>query len=137
VSGKIEGGCACGAVRYRCDAEPVLALNCHCRDRQRMSGAAFVSGIIVPISAMTIEGEVRWFENEVEDGHRARRGFCPICGTQLFSDSSRHEFRGIRSASLDDPSWFAPAVDIFTRSAQPWVKMDPALTKFETVPTRG
>jgi hypothetical protein len=45
--------------------------------------------------------------------------------------------RGIRSASLDDPTWFAPQVEIFTRSAQPWVKMDPALPKFEKGPHRA
>jgi hypothetical protein len=45
------GGCACGAIRYECTAEPIMALNCHCRDCQRASGTAYASGIFVPASA--------------------------------------------------------------------------------------
>ena len=26
------GGCACGAIRYECTAEPLYMGNCHCRD---------------------------------------------------------------------------------------------------------
>src|SRR5271169_7134651 len=40
---KLSGGCACGAIRYECDADPVIMMNCHCRDcqkgeRQRLRG---------------------------------------------------------------------------------------------------
>jgi hypothetical protein len=138
VSAKIVGGCHCGQVRYTCDAAPVVAVNCHCTDCQKTSGAPFVSGVIVPVEAIKVEGEVRWFENPADSGHRARRGFCPNCGTQLFTEStSGNPYRGIRAASLDDPSWFKPALDMFTKSAQPWVQMDASLPKFEAGPTRG
>ncbi len=131
----ITGGCACGAIRYTCTAPPVFQLNCHCRDCQHQSGAPFVSGFIVASDALVIEGEPRWFETTADSGHTVRRGFCPTCGTPLFSGRTRSAGGiGIRSASLDDPSWFAPQADIFTKSAQPWVQMDPALAKFETSP---
>ncbi len=134
----IVGGCACGAIRYRGSADPVFLLNCHCTDCQHQSGAAFVSGLIVATDSLVIEGEPNWYESKIDGGHIARRGFCPACGTQLFSESSRSAGQkrgiGIRSASLDDSSWFAPQADIFVRSAQPWVKLDPAIPKFETTP---
>ncbi|HYV89124.1 MAG TPA: aldehyde-activating protein, partial [Candidatus Polarisedimenticolia bacterium] len=41
MSKKITGGCACGAVHYEIGAEPVFMLNCHCRDCQRATGAAY------------------------------------------------------------------------------------------------
>ena len=37
---------------------------------------------------------------------------------------------GVRAGSLDDPSWHRPAVDIFTKSAQPWDYMNPELPKY-------
>jgi hypothetical protein len=133
----MTGGCACGAIRYTCTAAPVFRLNCHCRDCQHQSGAPFISGFIMATDALVIEGEPRWFETKADSGHTARRGFCPTCGTQLFSEStiSGGRGRGVRSASLDDQSWFAPQADIFTKSAQPWVQLDPTLPKFEKGPT--
>ena len=44
----LVGGCSCGAVRYQCDGEPVMAAHCHCRDCQRSSGAAMATVFAVP-----------------------------------------------------------------------------------------
>jgi hypothetical protein len=38
------------------------------------------------------------------------------------------------AASLDDPSWFQPQMDIFVSDAQPWDQMDPAIVKFGQYP---
>jgi hypothetical protein len=38
----LEGGCACGAVRYRLTAPPLIVHAYHCRDCQKMTGSAFV-----------------------------------------------------------------------------------------------
>jgi len=57
-----SGGCACGAVRYQVDAEPLLMVNCHCRACQRASGGAYGTGLIVLTAAVKIEGEPRWHE---------------------------------------------------------------------------
>ena len=134
---KLTGGCACGAVRYACCAAPVVTLNCHCRDCQRISGAPFVSGFIVSTDAVAVTGEVRWFETTAESGAIARRGFCPTCGTALFaqSEGASAMFRSIRAASLDDASWFEPSAEIFTRSAQSWAPMNASTRKFETTPS--
>ena len=51
------GGCACGAVRYECAAEPVMTGNCHCRDCQKATGGAFVPALAVPTAALKITGE--------------------------------------------------------------------------------
>ena len=55
----LTGGCMCGVVRYECSAEPIVTANCHCRDCQRASGSAFISGFIVPRNAVVIAGEVK------------------------------------------------------------------------------
>ena len=43
----VEGGCQCGAVRYRLKASPLTVYNCHCKDCQRFTGAAWSMGMIV------------------------------------------------------------------------------------------
>lgn len=47
MTSSFTGGCACGAIRYECQQEPVAMLNCQCQDCQRSSGAPFASGVVV------------------------------------------------------------------------------------------
>jgi hypothetical protein len=49
------GGCACGATRYECGAEPIISINCHCRDCQRASGSPFASVPLGPQAAIKIK----------------------------------------------------------------------------------
>ncbi|MFQ4144746.1 GFA family protein [Chlorogloeopsis sp. ULAP02] len=131
---KFTGGCLCGAVRYECSAEPIAMGNCHCRDCQRATGTAYASGLLVPQSAVTITGEVKYYEVIGDSGNIVGRGFCPNCGSRLFSKPPIPEFMGIMAGSLDDPSWFRPTMDIYTASAQPWDYMNPDLPKIAKMP---
>lgn len=135
----ITGGCACGAVRYACDAPPTAMINCHCRDCQRAGGSGYSPTVVVPKSALRLlRGEPKVHEVRGESGNTARRSFCGDCGSPLFaSTSSRPDSLGIRAGTLDDPSVFQPAADLWTASAQPWDVMDPAVPKFDRGPTRG
>ena len=130
-----SGGCLCGAIRYECSADPLLALNCHCRDCQRASGSAFASVLAVPKDALKITGEPKYHDVKADSGNTISRGFCPECGSPLFTKlSARPDLVGIRAASLDDPSWHKPAMDIYTSSAQPWDYMNPDLPKSPKMP---
>lgn len=130
-----SGGCMCGAIRYECSADPLLALNCHCRDCQRASGSAFASVLAVPKDSLKITGEPKYHDVKADSGNTISRGFCPECGSPLFTKlSARPDLVGIRAASLDDPSWHKPAMDIYTSSAQPWDYMNPDLPKSPKMP---
>jgi hypothetical protein len=132
---KLTGGCMCGAVRYESLAKPIMAGNCHCRDCQKSSGGAFVAVMVVPASAMKIEGQVKYYESKADSGNSFSRGFCPECGARLFAKSSRDlRLAMIAAGTLDDPSLFQPTMDFFTSSAQPWDHMNPALPKFPKMP---
>ena len=41
----LEGGCLCGAVRYRISGSPLSSVNCHCESCRRASGAPAVAWI--------------------------------------------------------------------------------------------
>ena len=135
MSNSFTGGCMCGAVRYECSAEPLRTANCHCRDCQKASGGAFVSALAVPKSALKIAGEVKYYEVKADSGNMVSRGFCPNCGARLFGKpQGAPDVAVIMAGSLDDPSWFRPAMDLYTASAQPWDYMRSDLPKFTKMP---
>jgi hypothetical protein len=134
----LTGGCACGAIRYECDAEPLLELNCHCRDCQCASGMAFAAIMRVPAAVFRVtKGTPKFHAVTGDSGNKVHRGFCPECGSPLFSHlSGMPDIVGVRVGSLDDPSRYRPVMDIFVTSAQPWDYMNPELPKFPGYPKR-
>jgi hypothetical protein len=74
------GGCQCGAVRFRIDADLEDASICHCRMCQKATGGLFGPYVGAPLSAVTwTRGQPRHFQSS----NKARRGFCRDCGTPL------------------------------------------------------
>lgn len=60
MAGKLSGGCACGAIHYECNADPLIMLNCHCGDCQQASGSAYAAIVAVPKAAVQMRGEPRY-----------------------------------------------------------------------------
>src|SRR6266850_6568057 len=92
------GGCACGAIRYECTAEPIMMFKCHCRDCQQVTGGAFVAGLLVSKSAFHLtKGELRYHFTPSLAGGKHRRGFCVGCGSRITggeNDRQTGEFIG-------------------------------------------
>jgi hypothetical protein len=125
------GGCACGAIRYEVDAEPIVMFNCHCRDCQRTSGGPYTPVVYVPAKAFKItKGSPRYYGTTSQMVGHNKRGFCPECGSRL-SGGATEQGQGITASSLDDPTLFKPQFEIWTSDAQPWDHMDPKLLKFD------
>ena len=132
---KLSGGCACGAIRYECDADPIIMMNCHCRDCQKASGGGYAAIVVVPKAAVQIRGEPRYHKVIGQSGKATERGFCPNCGSPMTATSERRpDVLGLQAGSLDDPSTYQPMMDVFTSSSQPWDKMDAKLQKYSHSP---
>lgn len=133
-----EGGCACGAVRYRCDAEPIGMLKCHCRDCQRISGSPHVCAILIPRAAFHFtKGQPKYFCTSSADGGQHQRGFCANCGSRLTGGEPpdhSNDFIGITAGSLDDASWFKPGMELWLSDAQPWDPPLQGIAHFEKNP---
>jgi hypothetical protein len=114
----LEGGCLCGAVRYRISAEPHHADYCHCRMCQRASGAPVVAWLTVASEAF------EWAKGEpavYRSSPKAERLFCPNCGTQLvFRAVAEPDHLDVTLASLDDPEAVRPTHHIWTASRIGW-----------------
>ena len=114
------GGCLCGAVRFDLDELPVSASYCHCRRCQRRTGtAASVSARIVPGSLRVASGEEGLRAFEPPDGFA--KGFCSLCGGQLWSrDSNDPSVLGIRMGAFDEDPGVRPSFHQFVAYAAAW-----------------
>jgi hypothetical protein len=99
----IAGGCLCGAVRYRTDAEPIVTRLCWCRVCQYIAAGNAAVGVCFPTAGLTVAGETRDFVSIADSGNRMHRRFCPSCGTHLFSEAeSRPHLIFVRAGTLDE-----------------------------------
>jgi hypothetical protein len=126
-----EGGCLCGAVRFRCEGEPINVRVCHCRTCQKAMGSPFFARALFEPRALTIEGETAFYPSS-EAVHRV---FCKTCGTRLFSRRTNGTAVGVALATFDDRNAFAPAEHIWVSEKMDWVRLDDGLPQYpETVP---
>ncbi|MFN0155538.1 MAG: GFA family protein [Gaiella sp.] len=135
-----EGGCSCGAVRYRLTAEPLFVNCCHCRNCQRQTGTAFAINLLIEADRLELGG-VEPVEVALprDDGTTQRVLRCPHCQVALYSHYSRGDVCFVRAGTLDDPHDVVPDVHIFTRSKVPWViipESQPAFDVFYDLPAQ-
>jgi hypothetical protein len=132
----IEGGCLCGAVRYRAEGEPLFAVHCHCRDCQRASGTGHVPVLGMRREQFSYSGNTTSYATPGLKG-KAVRYFCPVCGSLLFGlpESGPHMV-SLYVGSLDDPSVFAPRIIVFASQRHEWDRLAATLPEFETLPPR-
>jgi len=131
----MTGGCLCGAVRYEVAADPVYTGHCHCRSCQRSSGAGHSTYVGVPLAALTVRGETRFYAATGGSGLQALRHFCPVCGSQLFGTAEMDPGTAtLYAGSLDDPSAIRPDDAINVRSRQPWDRIAGGLPEFDGMP---
>jgi hypothetical protein len=51
-----QGGCLCGAVRYRITRQPVAMTRCHCRSCRLASGSPVMAWTVVPVEGLRHDG---------------------------------------------------------------------------------
>src|SRR5437764_2207936 len=91
VSDHPQGGCLCGAVRYRATAKPLQTTICHCTFCQRLTGSAFLVEPIFKAGDVVFQGDPPKVYERVSagSGKRVSVHFCGACGTNLFLSFER------------------------------------------------
>jgi hypothetical protein len=127
-----EGGCSCGAVRYRLASEPLIVHCCHCLNCQRQTGSAFVINLLIEADRVELlAGEPAPVDVGRDDGSTQRIYRCTDCQVAVFSEYGWPELKFVRGGTLDEPSAVEPDVHIFTRSKVPWVSLPDDVPAFE------
>ena len=127
-----EGGCACGAVRYRLASDPLFVHCCHCLNCQRQTGSAFVVNLLIEADRVELlAGDPQPVDVPRDDGSSQRIFRCPACKVAIFSEYGRPEVRFVRGGTLDEPSSVSPDVHIYTRSKLGWVTVPESVPAFE------
>ncbi len=129
----LDGGCACGAMRYRLTDRPMITHCCHCRDCQRQTGSAFVINALIETDRIEVlSGDLVVAGMPTDSGRPHELYRCAACGTTVWSDyGGRPYLRFVRVGTLDDPEAVPPDVHIFTRSKLPWVGLPEAAHAWE------
>ena len=124
----LEGGCFCGALRYRVDGPPIDAGYCHCRMCQRTAGAPVLAWGTWAADRLTwLTGEPATLHSS-DDG---RRRFCATCGTHLlFCTLAEPEVVDVSLPTLDQPERVEPEYHIWTASRLPWFEIADSLPRF-------
>ncbi|SVE38652.1 uncharacterized protein METZ01_LOCUS491506 [marine metagenome] len=116
-----EGGCQCGAVRFRTSDQALRVLACHCKTCKQRTGADYGVGIYLNDNDVEFtKGTSQVFEfRSDESGRWIRTEFCQNCGSAIsWTLELRPGVRGIAGGSYDDPNWFNVEAHIWTNSAR-------------------
>lgn len=133
MADKFEGGCLCGAIRYRSGNEPLRCMLCHCETCRRHSGAPCLSFVHFPLQGF------EWIGSQparYRSSQFAERGFCPTCGSTI---SMHEEVLGDRVqvtlGSLDEPDRVDPDDHVWTRSKISWFEVRDNRPRFDASST--
>lgn len=119
-----SGGCHCGAVRYALSAPPLMIYNCHCGNCQKITGSAFTIAATIPEASLSFtRGEPKRVEWTADSGNVRFGLFCGACGSRIANGQVPSiGMLSLRAGTFDDVSWVEPVGDIWTKSAQKWVR---------------
>lgn len=133
MSETFEGGCSCGAVRFRLMSRPMFTHCCHCLDCQKQTGGAFAINALYETSRITLlQGKLQIVDMPSPSGRGHEVHRCPQCEVALWSNYGRRSYlRFVRVSTLDAPHALAPDAHIFTRSKAPWVTLPADQRAFE------
>lgn len=117
----LEGGCQCGAVRYRTSGQPVRVIACHCTTCKLRTGSPYGVGLYFNDTDVEfISGTMRTFEFYSDgSGRWLRNEFCDQCSTTVsWTLELRPGLRAIAGGTYDNPDWYEIQAHIWTQSAR-------------------
>lgn len=129
----MQGGCTCGAVRYRMTEAPMFVNCCHCSWCQRETGSAFALNAIIEADRLEVTGAVERIGLPSASGKGQEVVRCAVCKVALYSHyaGAGRLAAFVRVGTLDHPATCPPQVHIYTATKLPWVVLDGTVPEFD------
>ena len=123
-----EGGCLCGAVRYRASSAPIRGVICHCPMCRKHSGAPALAFVHFRV------GDFEWISGaptRYQSSEFAQRGFCARCGSTLSMHEEVLADRvQVTVGSLDEPARVRIDDHVWYAEHIPWFEIADDLPRF-------
>jgi hypothetical protein len=122
-----EGGCLCGAVRFRVTGKPISVMHCHCFSCRRNTGSlvATFAGFR-PVQLRQLGASPQLYQSSPG----VRRRFCGRCGTPLSYETDRWPDEiHVYLCTLDDPEPCTPQFHVNYSERVPWFDIDDGLPR--------
>ena len=135
---KINGRCHCGYISFEAEANPETTTICNCTDCQMMSGAPLRAVISTqPGTFVLLSGKPAEYRKTADSGAIRPQGFCPRCGTALYSTSDGDDPKAynVRVGVVRQRYDLVPRKQLFVCSQQAWVNNLNSIPKFDKMPT--
>lgn len=124
----LEGGCLCGAVRYRAEGPPMSNSTCHCRSCRLASGAAATAYFKLRRARF---GLMRGTLQRYRSSPSVERGFCARCGTTLtYAHDEDPDDIQVTTATLDTPETWPPTHEVWLSHRIPWASSDGTIPRY-------
>jgi hypothetical protein len=126
---ELAGGCFCGAVRYAVADAFRYAMNCHCSNCRRTTGAAFKPFAGIERGKLVIvDGAEKLMVYGEPDGNDTH---CGQCGSLLYSVVRAGAYVHVAMGTLIDAPSIRPSAHIFVGSKAPWFAITDDLPQHE------
>ena len=124
----MEGGCLCGAVRFRVSGTPQFSVICHCATCRKASGAPSVAWLTFTREQFEfLSGEPRSYASSLG----VIRRFCGTCGSGISYEKAETPISiDLTTMSLDDPTAFPPTSEVWVEHRIPWQAVNLSLDQY-------
>jgi len=109
----VKGGCLCGGVTYELRGPLRCVVGCHCVQCRKTSGH-YVAATQVAAADAVVQGDtLTWFRSSLD----AERGFCRVCGGNLFWRRVGGDRLSIFAGTIDGDTGLKMESQLYTESA--------------------
>ncbi len=113
MADRITGSCLCGGVQFEVSGPLRPVVVCHCRQCRKTSGH-YAAATQTRQADVTIRGDtLRWYRSS----EHAQRGFCAVCGGNLFWRRVDSPMMSIMAGMIDGPTGLRTACQLYPESA--------------------